>query len=360
VAEMDALLRMLADREGSDLHLRVGEPPVFRIHGELVRTDLPVLTGEDTHRLVFSLLNKERQETFAANLELDLSYATEFARFRVNVFQQQGHMGCVARRIPISIQTIDELKIPKVCKELVQRPRGLLLVTGPTGSGKSTTLAALVDQVNTNRHAHIMTVEDPIEFVHTDKMSTINQRELGQDTRSFSSALKHVMRQNPDVILVGEMRDLETIQLAITAAETGHLVFSTLHTTDAAQTIDRIIDVFPPDHQRQIRTQLSITLLGVVSQTLLPKKDDLGRVAAFEVMIATPSIRSLIREGKTHQLQTDIQTGSQFGMESLDNNLLSLVKSGTVSFEEALAKSSSPSEFTSRARAQSQPANPVY
>lgn len=359
MTEMDGLLRMVADRNGSDLHLRAGEPPVLRIHGDLVRTDLRPMSPEDTKNLVFSILNKERRETFERQLELDLSYATDFARFRVNVFQQQGSVGCVARMIPIAIQTIDELMLPAACKELALRPRGLLLVTGPTGSGKSTTLAALIDHINSHRRAHILTVEDPLEFIHQDRMSSINQRELGQDTRSFASALKHVMRQNPDVILVGEMRDLETIQLAVTAAETGHLVFSTLHTTDAAQTIDRIIDVFPPEQQRQIRTQLSITLLGVISQTLLPRADMPGRIAAFEVMIATPAIRSLIREGKTHQLQTDIQTGSQHGMESLDGNLFKLVQKGAVKYEDALAKSSNPTDFASRARALRQAATPT-
>ena len=348
--DLDELLQTLVEREGSDLHLRAGEPPIFRIHGDLTRTEYPVLTPEDTRNLVISIMNEERLASFAERLELDMSYATEHARFRVNVFQQQGNIGAVMRVIPISIKTIDDLGVPQIAKEIALRPRGLLLVTGPTGSGKSTTLAAIIDHINTHKHAHVMTIEDPIEFMHEDKMSAINQRELGQDTHSFAAALKHVMRQNPDVILVGEMRDLETIQLAITAAETGHLVFSTVHTTDAAQTIDRIVDVFPSEQQRQIRTQLSITLLGVISQTLLPRCDAAGRVAAFEVMVATPAIRSLIREGKTHQVNSDIQTGSQFGMEALDHNLLELVQHKKVRFEDALAKSSSPNEFEQRAR----------
>jgi twitching motility protein PilT len=230
-----------------------------------------------------------------------------------------------------------------------ERPRGLVLITGPAGSGKSTTQAAMIDYINKTRSEHIVTIEDPVEFVHTDDKALINQRELDRDTRSFKNALRAVLRQDPDVILVGEMRDLETISLAVTAAETGHLVFSTVHTTDAAQTIDRIVDVFPPEQQRQIRTQLSITLLGVISQTLVPRCDVPGRVAAFEVMVATPAIRSLIREGKTHQINSDIQTGSQFGMESLDHNLLELVRAKKVRFEDALAKSSSPREFEQRA-----------
>jgi len=237
-AELDSLLKVLVDREGSDLHLRVGEPPVMRIHGTLERTELPKLTGADTERITKSIMNEERQAQFAERLEMDMSYATEFARFRVNVFRQQGHVGSVMRLIPLNVKTIDELFLPPVCKDLCTRPRGLLLVTGPTGSGKSTSLAAMIDQINTTRKLHVVTVEDPIEFTHRDKMSAINQRELGQDTHSFAAALKHVMRQNPDVILVGEMRDLPTISAAITAAETGHLVFGTLHTSGAASTIN--------------------------------------------------------------------------------------------------------------------------
>jgi twitching motility protein PilT len=347
--ELNELLKTLVDKHGSDLHLRVGEPPIMRIHGELERTQLPVLTEENMEHLVYSILTPAQKETFAKRMELDMSHATEFARFRVNVFRQLGHIGSVMRVIPISIKTIDELMVPVVTKELVMRPRGLILVTGPTGSGKSTTLAAMIGHINAHRRAHIMTIEDPIEFTHQDNLSSVNQRELGQDTNSFAAALKHVMRQNPDVILVGEMRDLETIQLAVTAAETGHLVFSTVHTTDASQTMDRIIDVFPPEQQAQIRTQLSVTLLAVISQTLLPRADVPGRVAAFEVMVATPSIRSLIREGKTHQISSDIQTGGQYGMQTLDNYLLDLVRKRIVRYEDALAKSSSPRDFEVRA-----------
>jgi twitching motility protein PilT len=241
--------------------------------------------------------------------------------------------------------------MPPVTKNVAMLPRGLVLVTGPTGSGKSTSLAAMINHVNLNRKSHIMTIEDPIEYVHEDKVSIVNQRELGTDTHSFADALKHVMRQNPDVILVGEMRDLETIALAITAAETGHLVFSTVHTVDAAQTMDRIVDVFPPQQQAQIRTQLSVTLQAVISQTLLPTKDDGGRVAAYEVMLATPSIRTMIRDGKTHQLYLDIQTGGEHGMQTLDGHLLHLLKTGRVDYEHAVAKSSNASEFTRRAQA---------
>jgi len=354
------LLQMLVDRSGSDLHMRVGEPPIFRIHGDLIRLEvIPPLTDAEIERLVLPIVNDDRRASFEEKMELDMSYATDFARFRVNIFRQQGHIGAVMRVIPIAIKTMDELMLPPVIKELALRPRGLLLVTGPTGSGKSTTLASIIDFINVNRRGHVMTIEDPIEFIHEDKLCAINQRELGEDTHSFANALKHVMRQNPDVILVGEMRDLETIQLAITAAETGHLVFSTVHTTDASQTIDRIVDVFPPEQQRQIRTQLSITLLGVVSQTLLPRADVPGRIAAFEVMVATPAIRSLVRDGKTHQIVSDIQTGVQHGMISLDHTLLELVKQRMVRYEDALAKSSNPREFEQRAanfRAQQQQA----
>lgn len=349
--DLDELLQQLVDEGGSDLHLRVGEPPVFRIQGALVRTAHPPLTAQDTERLVFRIINADRRKIFEERLELDMSYSTDFARFRVNVFRQQGCIGSVMRVIPFAIKSLEDLNAPVVIKDLALRPRGLFLVTGPTGSGKSTTLAAIIDHINTHKHCHVITIEDPIEFIHDDKLCAIDQREVGEDTQSFAAALKHVMRQNPDVILVGEMRDLETIQLAVTAAETGHLVFSTLHTTDAAQTIDRIVDVFPPEQQRQIRTQLSVTLLGVLSQTLLPRADESGRIAAFEVLVATPAIRSLIREGKTHQIGTDIQTGSQYGMESLDHCLLDLVKKKTVRYEDALVKSSNPREFEQRAAA---------
>jgi twitching motility protein PilT len=347
---IDDLLRMLVEREASDLHVRAGEPPMMRIHGELTRTELPRLTGEDIENLLFAMLTEERKQRFLEFKELDLSYAIRgLARFRVNMFRQRGYIGAVMRLIPIRVKTIDELFLPPVTKELALRPRGLILVTGPTGSGKSTSLAAMIHHINLHERCHIITIEDPIEFMHSDIKSAINQRELGMDTHSFAAALKHVMRQNPDVILVGEMRDLETISLAITAAETGHLVFATLHTTDAPQTVDRVIDVFPPEQQQQIRMQLSVTLQSVISQTLLPRADIGGRIAAFEVMVVTPAIRALIREGKTHQLYTDIQTGGQFGMQSLDQHLLQLLSERKISYEDALAKTSNPRDFEQRA-----------
>ena len=344
------LLHELVAREGSDLHLRANEPPVIRIHGTLTRLPLPRLSSEDTERLMYSLMNDERRRRFERELELDMSYAIEgLARFRVNCFRQRGCVGGVLRVIPTRVKTIDEMGLPPILKNLALLPRGLVLVTGPTGSGKSTTLASCIDHINNNRRCHIITIEDPIEFVHEDKAAAVEQRELGEDTRSFADALKHVMRQAPDVILVGEMRDLETIALAITAAETGHLVFATLHTTDAPQTIDRIIDVFPPEQQEQIRAQLAGTLQAVVSQTLLPLADRPGRVPAFEIMLATPAIRALVREAKTHQVYSMIETGSEMGMISLDQYLLSLLQKKTVSLEHALAKSSNPTYLQERA-----------
>lgn len=322
----------------------------MRIRGHLVRLDVPAPTAEQHNGRLFSILNDERRHKLETLKEVDLSYNVPgLARFRVNMFWQRGNLGAVFRVIPFQIRTIDELNLPQVCKKIAGLARGLVLVTGPTGSGKSTSLAAIVNHINQERRCHIMTVEDPIEYVHKDITSIINQRELATDTHSFAHALKHVLRQNPDVILVGEMRDLETIQLAITAAETGHLVFSTLHTVDAAQTIDRIVDVFDPEQQAQVRTQLSVTLQAVVSQTLIPRKGKPGRVAAFEVMLATPAIRNLIRDGKTHQIPTDIQTGQQFGMQSLDGHLLKLVEQGDIEYEDALAKSSNVNEFQHRA-----------
>lgn len=348
---IDALLTELVGKDASDLHLKAGQPPIMRIRGELVRVHEHLLTIEEHTNLLLGLLSEERRQRLDNFKEVDLSYFVPgVARFRVNMFWQRQQIGAVFRVIPYKIRTIDELKMPKVCKDLAMLPRGLILVTGPTGSGKSTSLAAMINHINVGKRSHIMTIEDPIEYVHEDKISIINQRELGTDTHSFADALKHVMRQNPDVILVGEMRDLETISLAITAAETGHLVLSTLHTVDAAQTIDRIVDVFSPEQQAQIRTQLSVTLQAVISQTLLPTKDGQGRVAAFEVLVATPAIRTLVREGKTHQMYMDIQTGAELGMQTLDGCLLGLLKEGKVDYEHVLAKTSNPADFIRRAQ----------
>jgi len=347
---IDALLHELVQVDASDLHLKAGEPPIMRIRGDLKRADHPALSPEEHQEMLLGILNEERRERLNTFKEVDLSYHVPgLSRFRVNMFWQRGNIGAVFRVIPFKIRTIDELFLPQVCKKIAMLPRGLVLVTGPTGSGKSTSLAAMIDHININKRSHIMTVEDPIEYVHADKTSIINQRELATDTHTFADALKHVMRQNPDVILVGEMRDLETIQLAITAAETGHLVFSTLHTVDAAQTIDRIVDVFSPEQQAQIRTQLSVTLQAVISQTLLPTKDNQSRIAAFEVMTCTPAIRTLVRDGKTHQLYMDIQTGASLGMQTLDGNLLELLKQGKIDWEHAYAKCSNPQDFLRRA-----------
>lgn len=348
---IDDLLRDLVGREASDLHLKAGQPPIMRIHGDLVRADYPPLTVEEAQNLLLGMLSEDRKKKLFEIRELDLSYYVQgLARFRVNLFWQRHKLGAVFRVIPYKIRSIDELRLPQVTKKLSLLPRGLILVTGPTGSGKSTSLAGMIHHINENQKCHIMTIEDPIEYVHEDRQSIVNQRELGTDTFAFHEALRHVMRQNPDVILVGEMRDLETIKLAITAAETGHLVLSTLHTVDAAQTIDRIVDVFDPDQQPQIRTQLSVTLQGIVSQALVPTKDGKGRVGAFEAMVVTPSIRTLIRDGKTHQLYSEIQTGSEFGMQTLDGDLLRLTKDGYVTYENAIARSSQPAEFLRRAQ----------
>lgn len=296
--------------------------------------------------MIFSILTPQQIARFEEDLELDLSYSIPgLSRFRVNVMLQRGAVGLVARAIPAIINTLEELHLPPACKDFCERPRGLVLVTGPTGCGKTTTLAAMINYINTNFSHHIMTVEDPVEFVHEDKQSLINQRELLTDTLSFANALKYVLRQDPDVILVGEMRDLETIHLAITAAETGHLVFATLHTTDAIQTVDRVVDVFPTYQQQQVRMQLAVNLLGIVSQTLLKRADGKGRVAAFEVLVAVAAVRNLIREAKTHQLGSMIQTGSKHGMVTLDQSLASLVKRGLITYEEGLLKASNEKEY---------------
>ena len=337
--KIDDLLRDLVGKDASDLHLKAGQPPIMRIHGELVRSNYPALSAAEAEALLTSVLSEERKKRLYEEKELDLSYYVEgVARFRVNMFWQRHKLGAVFRVIPYKIRTIDELRMPQVCKKLALLPRGLILVTGPTGSGKSTSLAAMIHHINQTQRCHVMTIEDPIEYVHIDQLSVINQRELGTDTYAFKEALKHVMRQNPDTILVGEMRDLETIMLAITAAETGHLVFSTLHTVDAAQTIDRIVDVFSPDQQEQIRTQISVTLQGILSQSLIPTRDGKGRVAAFEALVATPSVRMLIREGKTFQIPSIMQVGKAHGMVSLNDALMDLVTKKLVAPDEAYSK----------------------
>jgi twitching motility protein PilT len=341
------LLDVVLERGASDLHLTSGSPPVLRLLGELVRLDeYPVLTPQSLRTMIYAIISQRQREKLEQDLELDLSYSVPGkARFRVNVYFQRDSIGAAFRLIPFEIKNLDDLGIPPVVGEFARLPRGFILVTGPTGSGKSTTLASLVDIVNMERACHIMTVEDPIEFLHRHKRSMVNQREIGTDTHSFSEALKHVLRQDPDVILVGEMRDLETISTAITAAETGHLVFATLHTQDAPQTIDRIIDVFPPHQQQQIRVQLSTTLQGVVTQQLLQTADGRGRVASTEVLIATPAVRHLIREGKVHQVYSVMQAGGRFGMQTMDASLARLVKAGQITHDLATERSHDPEEL---------------
>jgi twitching motility protein PilT len=344
--QMDQLLEELVLREASDLHLRVGEAPIYRIGGKLVRSEFPVLKEEDTKSLLYSIMTEEQQRRYEKELELDFAYGLAgVARFRINIFRQRGYVGAIMRVIPLKIRTIDEWKLPAMLKEMSLLPRGLVLITGPTGSGKSTTLAAMVDHINRNRRSHIITLEDPIEFLHKDSQAIIEQREVGADTPTFASGLRHVMRQNPDVILVGEMRNYETMSLAIAAAETGHLVLATLHTTDAAQTVDRIINTYPPESQVQARVQLATVLQAVISQALLPALDRRRLVGAFEIMLGTPAVRSVIRDGKTPQIYSLIQTGSKFGMVSLDQALRELVLSKQVTLEDALAKSSNPAEL---------------
>jgi twitching motility protein PilT len=334
------LLGALLDMEGSDLHLTAGSPPVVRVHGDLVRVEgYPALAPRALQGMIYAILPQKMRERLEQELELDMSYSLPGrSRFRVNVFQQRDAVGAVFRVIPFEIKNVDDLGIPNVVTDLARFQRGFVVVTGPTGSGKSTTLAAMVDIVNRERSGHIMTVEDPIEFLHRHKSCVVNQREVGADTHGFAQALKHVLRQDPDVILVGEMRDLETIGTAITAAETGHLVFATLHTQDAPQTIDRIIDVFPPHQQQQVRVQLSTTLMGVVTQQLIPTADGRGRAVACEVLITTPAIRNLIREGKVHQIYSSMQAGGRFGMQTMDMSLAQHVKSGRITQQMAFER----------------------
>ncbi|MCT4621527.1 MAG: type IV pilus twitching motility protein PilT [Marinisporobacter sp.] len=319
------LLKIAVEKKASDLHITVAVPPVLRINGHLERMDEKSLSPQDTISLVQELLTDEQLAELKEKGEIDLSFSYPgLGRFRVNIYKQRGSYGMAFRTVALDIPTIDDLGFPPVLKELAKKQRGLILVTGPTGSGKSTTLASMIDYINRERSAHILTLEDPIEYLHKHNKSIVNQREIGNDSHSFSRALRAALRQDPDVILVGEMRDLETIGIAITAAETGHLVLSTLHTIGAAKTIDRIIDIFPSHQQQQIKVQLSTVTEGIISQQLLEKSDGQGRVAALEIMVATSAIRNLIREGKSHQLQTNIQTGSKFGMQTMDNAILDL------------------------------------
>jgi len=343
---LDNLLRFTVKQDASDLFIKVGCPPLLRKYGDMIPLKTDPLTPDQARELSFVNLNADQIKRFEEELELDYAYEIpEVARFRCNICQQKGYIGSFYRTIPFGIKTMEELGLPDLAHRAAERPRGLVLVTGPTGCGKTTSLAAMLRYINESRPEHIMTVEDPVEFVHDDIQCLINQREVGHDTMSFQNALKFVLRQDPDVILIGEMRDLETIQLAITAAETGHLVFATLHTTDAVQTVDRVIDVFPTHQQQQVRMQVSVNLIGVMSQVLVKKPDGTGRVPAFETMEAIPAIRNLVREAKTHQIASIIQTGSRRGMWTLTQHLADLVIRGLADPEDARSKASIPVEF---------------
>lgn len=335
---LDDLLREVPKRKASDLHLTVGLPPMLRVDGSLHRMNFKPLGPNSAQRLIYDILTNEQVEKFERTHELDFSYGVKgIGRFRVNVYKQRGSVGAALRAIPDLIPTFEQLGLPSILRDLSRKHSGLILVTGPTGSGKSTTIACMIDTINAERPVHILTLEDPIEYLHRHKSGMVNQRELGADTLSFENALRAVLREDPDVILVGEMRDLETIQAAITLAETGHLVFGTLHTRNAPQTIDRVVDVFPPHQQDQIRVQLSNTLEAVVAQQLLPRTGG-GRCAAIEILIATSACRNLIREGKTHQIYSLLETGSQFGMQTMDKMLAELCRSGNVSHEDGMTR----------------------
>jgi twitching motility protein PilT len=342
---VDILLEVL-ERDASDLHLTVGSPPIVRINAQLERLDYPRLSSNDTRELIYSILSQDQRQRLENEWEIDFSYSVPSrARFRVNAYFQRNSLGAAFRLIPISIKKLEELALPKALHQLTSKPRGFVVVTGPTGSGKSTTLAAMIDEINETREEHIMTIEDPIEFLHRHKKCMVNQREVGADTKSFNRALKSVLRQDPDIILVGEMRDTETMATALTAAETGHLVFATLHTQDAPQTIDRIIDAFPPHQQQQVRVQLSTTLQGVITQQLLQTWEGRGRVVAAEVMVATPAIRNLIRESKVHQIYSAMQAGARYGMRTMDQALAYLVTNGRITMELARARCHDPQEL---------------
>jgi len=333
--DVSELLIFMVDNKGSDLHVSSGEPPVVRIHGDMMKIEVPPMDKDEVHNMIYDILNDQQRKVFEENLELDFSFALgDIARFRVNVFKQQRGDAAVFRTIPTQIPTFEELNLPKVFMDISRLEKGLVLVTGPTGSGKSTTLAAMVDLINREEKGHILTVEDPIEFVHTSKGCLVNQRELGPHTKSFSNALRSALREDPDVILVGEMRDLETISLALTAAETGHLVFGTLHTSGAPKTVDRVIDVFPAAQQAQVRSMFSESIQAVITQALFRRKDGKGRVAGFEIMIGNPAVRNLIREGKIAQIPSIMQTSKAIGMQTMEASVTELVAKNIVTKDE--------------------------
>jgi twitching motility protein PilT len=344
--DISELLAFSVKNKASDLHLSAGLPPMIRVHGDVRRINLPPLEHKDVHAMIYDIMNDGQRKTFDENLEVDFSFDLPgLARFRVNAFMQDRGAAAVMRTIPSRVLSLEELQTPRAFADFSLKPRGLVLVTGPTGSGKSTTLAAMVDHVNNNLYGHVLTIEDPIEFVHEPRKCVINQREVGPHTLSFSNALRSALREDPDVVLVGELRDLETIRLALTAAETGHLVFGTLHTSSAAKTIDRVVDVFPAAEKEMVRAMLSESLVAVISQALMKIKDGSGRVAAHEIMVGTPAIRNLIRENKIAQMYSMIQTGSQFGMQTLDQTLMELVRRNVVSAAEARQYAKQPETF---------------
>jgi twitching motility protein PilT len=346
MVELKNLLEILIEKKASDLHITTGAPPVIRVDGKLERLSTPPLSGTDTKRLCYSVLTDAQRHRFEEENELDFSFGIKgLSRFRGNIYVQRGAVAGAFRTIPYEILNFEKLGIPPIVNELLSKPKGLVLVTGPTGTGKSTTLASMIQKINDQRYAHILTVEDPIEYLHSHRQCIVNQREVNSDTKSFGEALKHVLRQDPDIILIGEMRDLETIQAALTIAETGHLTFATLHTNSCVETINRIIDVFPPHQQAQIRAQLSFVLEGVLTQQLLPKISG-GRCLSMEVMFPNPAIRNLIREDKVHQIYSQMQVGqAKFGMQTMNQSLLSLYQRGLVSLNEAMNRSANPEEF---------------
>ena len=342
-----ALLEEMIERDASDLHITAGERPKLRVDGDITSSKIEtVLNPKDTLQLAYSILTEQQKKRFETEDELDFSFGIQnLARFRGNAFKQRGCVSLVIRQIPFQVKTFEQLQLPQIVAKLAEKPRGLVLVTGPTGSGKSTTLAAMIDKINKEWKGHIITVEDPIEFIHRHQQCIVNQREVGTDTKSFSSALKYALREDPDVVLIGEMRDLETIQAGLTIAETGHLAFATLHTNSAAETINRIIDVFPSHQQSQVRAQLAFVLEGIITQTLLPKAKGKGRVMACEILVATPAIRALIRDDKVHQIQSSMQAGKKHGMQTLNDSLYQLYMAREVVLDECLRVSSDPNDF---------------
>ena len=344
--DISELLAFSVKNKASDLHLSAGLPPMIRVHGDVRRINLPPLDHKEVHSMIYDIMNDSQRKHYDEVLEVDFSFDLPgLARFRVNAFNQDRGAAAVLRTIPSRVLSLEELQAPRSFQDFCNKPRGLVLVTGPTGSGKSTTLAAMIDHINNNLYGHVLTIEDPIEFVHESRKCVINQREVGPHTLSFANALRSALREDPDIVLVGELRDLETIRLALTAAETGHLVFGTLHTSSAAKTIDRVVDVFPAAEKEMVRAMLSESIVAVISQTLLKKKDASGRVAAHEIMVGTPAIRNLIRENKVAQMYSMMQTGSQFGMQTLDQNLAELVRRNVISVGEARSYAKSPDAF---------------